>query len=75
LGAKETIWIENKQYKNKVKHNKGTNKFGRHNPLEKAKQCMFLEGQTSGPLTTPFVYYILNRNETSHELTYETALF
>jgi hypothetical protein len=44
MGAKETIWIENKQYKNKVKHNKGTNKFGRHNPLEKAKQCMFLEG-------------------------------
>jgi hypothetical protein len=62
-----------KLQKNKVKHNKGTNKFGRHSPLKQPK-CMFFEGQTSGPVT-PFVYYILNRKETSHRLTYERDLF
>ena len=35
---------------------------------------MSLEGQTSVPLTTPIVYHILNRKETSHELKNETAL-
>jgi hypothetical protein len=42
LRAKGTIWIQNKQYENKVKHNKGTNKSGRHNPLKTASNTFRL---------------------------------